>query len=67
MQPVPGPRSGPLPRPVPDFDVDHDSPGGGARPAAVSAGPTSLPLKQTDFDPAYAPGTGQLTDPLSCM
>lgn len=36
---------------------------GGARPASV-VGPGELPINQ---GAGYAPGTGQLTDPLSCL
>lgn len=32
-----------------------------------STGPTELPVNQQAANPGYAPGTGQLTDPLSCM
>ena len=57
--------SAPTERPV----TDQPQAGTGrARPAAAaSAGPSSLPINHLAEDPSYAAGSGQLTDPLSCM
>lgn len=42
----------------------QDAGAGGARPAA---GPAELPISQQALDPGYAAGSGQRTDPLSCL
>ena len=36
-------------------------------PGTAVAGPTTLPINQYTEVPNYAPGTGQVLDPLSCL